>query len=114
MAEKQTMRYGDSVAAEALRIINGVRQEEYGDPEKNFLAVAHMWNSYLASIDRYILPADVANMMMLFKLARIMTGDGSRDTDVDLVGYALLGADIRQAMAERKARKERGETEVQQ
>ena len=95
MEEKKGAGYMADLAAEALRIVNGDRQREYGEPEHNFSAIANMWNAYIAGIDRYLTPADVANMMMLFKLARNATGTGTQDTDIDLLGYALLSADLR-------------------
>lgn len=89
---------GYSIAREALKVINGARQDRYGDPEDNFKIVADLWTDYLRAL-KHDMPLltrdDIANMMVLFKMARIVGGEYHRDSDVDLVGYALLGADIR-------------------
>ena len=114
MAEKNGAGYMADMAADALRIVNGERQREYGDPERNFMAVANLWNAYLAGIDHFLTTADVANMMILFKLARNMTGSGKQDTDVDLIGYALLSADMRQKRAARRKDAEDEVRDVQQ
>lgn len=84
-----------TVLSEARRIINGERQDQYGDPEDNFAVIAQFWAVYdrhAAAKDR---PAhDAAMKMALMKIARICTGAGSRDCYVDLCGYAALAADM--------------------
>ena len=90
---------GRAIADDALKVINGERQDKYGDPEDCFKLIGDMWHAYLkAQMPEMppITPDDVANMMVLFKMARIVGGEYHRDSDVDLVGYALLGADIRE------------------
>ena len=89
---------GRSIAEEALKIINGERQDKYGDPEDNFGNVADLWSAYLRALKPDMPPLtkdDIANMMVLFKMARIVGGMYCKDNDVDMLGYALLGADIR-------------------
>lgn len=89
---------GYSIAREALKVINGERQDRYGDPEDNFQVIADLWHAYLKALKPDMPPLtkdDVATLMMLLKVARIVGGEYHRDNDVDLVGYALLGADIR-------------------
>lgn len=89
---------GYSIAREALKTINGERQDKYGDPEDNFKVIADMWTAYLRALTPFMSPLtkdDIANMMCLLKISRIVGGEYHRDNDVDLVGYALLGADIR-------------------
>lgn len=103
MAEEKRAGYLADIVTEALQLITGERHEEYGAPERNFDVIAHLWNAYLAGIDHYLTAADVASMMMLLKMARNMTGSGKRDTDIDLIGYALLGAQMRQRLAEQRS-----------
>ena len=89
---------GYSIAREALKTINGARQDKYGDPEDNFQVIADLWHAYLKALKPDMPPLtkdDVANLMVLLKISRIVGGEYHRDSDVDLVGYALLGADIR-------------------
>ena len=84
-----SMRRGEALD-EALKVINGDRQDRYGNPEDNFLLIARYWGTYLG---RVLLPCDVANMMVLFKLARAQA-NGDRDSYVDLAGYCGLAADF--------------------
>lgn len=89
---------GYSIAREALKTINGARQDKYGDPEDNFQVIADLWHAYLKALKSDmppLTPDDVANLMVLFKMARIVGGMYCKDNDVDMLGYAMLGADIR-------------------
>lgn len=80
---------------DAKAIINGERQNMYGDPEDNFAAIADFWTVYQVHSKRKHSPAhDAAMKMALMKVARICTGTGGRDSYVDLCGYTALAADI--------------------
>jgi len=90
-----------SVADEALKIVNGARRAAYGRPERNFERIARLWNAHLqnrAIIDRvtgkFITAADVAAMCRLIKEARLAETPDHRDSYVDIVGYALCQAEI--------------------
>ena len=68
------------------------RNRQYGEPEDNFLEIAKLWNAYL---DTDIGPEDVAIMMCLFKIARLKGSYyESKDSWVDLIGYAACGGEI--------------------
>ena len=85
-----------SVLNEAIKIINGERNQQYGSPEDSFSLIAKLWNIYLAEtgVDDFELDKrDVAFMMMLLKVARELNGH-KRDNIVDLCGYAGLYADM--------------------
>ena len=73
-------------------IICNDRCSQYGEPEDNFQVVAEFWNTYLKST-QLIDSEDVANMMVLFKIARLMAS-GKEDTRLDMIGYATCGAEI--------------------
>lgn len=97
MAAKMEQR-GRAICEEALRTINGERQDQYGNPEDTFTKIAALWTAYLYSndpIDMRITPAMVADMMCLLKIAREKGGKGKRDNCVDLIGYAAMGASMR-------------------
>ena len=86
-----------TIADEAKRIVSGERREAYGTPEKNFHRIAVLWEIYLSLAHGYadqITPLDVAAMMRLMKEARLIESPHHRDSYVDLVGYALCGAEI--------------------
>lgn len=98
-----------NVLLEAHKIINGDRQQSYGNPEDTHAVIADMWNGYLQGLasvygDEFSFPyltnVDVAHMMVLFKIARQINGAGKRDSVVDACGYMALSWD----MAEEKER----------
>lgn len=67
----------------------------YGEAEDNFAVIARMWSAYLGvSVSAW----DVADMMILFKVARNATAErASRDTYVDIAGYAACGGGMIEA-----------------
>lgn len=99
------------ILMQALDIINGDRQDKYGKPEDSFALIAEYWNSYLISLQKNILEKNgfnpkeyklvpmldckgVAEMMMLFKIARMSGQKPNLDNYLDLVGYAGIAADM--------------------
>lgn len=83
----------------AEKCVCGQREQDYGTPEDNFETIAELWETYLrrACVDEaggvYIDATDVAMMMALLKIARIAGGVGTRDSFIDLAGYAACGAE---------------------
>lgn len=75
----------------ARQCVCGDRDIQYGNPEDNFHVIATMWEAYLGV---EVTSEDVAMMMCLFKIARIMTGTAKEDSFVDLCGYAACGGEI--------------------
>lgn len=75
----------------AKEIVNGARQENYGNPESNFAKIAAFWTLYL---QRHVTPSDVAMMMILMKLARLQNNPKHEDSWVDICGYAANGGEI--------------------
>lgn len=68
------------------------RNRQYGEPEDNFSNIAKLWSAYL---DIDIGAEDVAIMMCLFKVARLKGSCyQSKDSWVDLIGYAACGGEI--------------------
>lgn len=99
------------ILMQALDIINGDRQDTYGKPEDSFELIAEYWNSYLIRLQKNILEKNgfnpkeyklvnmldckgVAEMMMLFKIARMSGQKPNLDNYLDLVGYAGIAADM--------------------
>ena len=74
------------------------RGEKYGGVENNFSLIADFWNSYLENVGekRGKLNAyDVANMMILLKIARTCTADGNiLDNFIDICGYGVCGCSL--------------------
>lgn len=79
----------ESILEEAQRIIHGQRNKDYGHPRENFAAIAALWNAYIMHKDEpVLLLQDVANMMILLKVARLNNGVYHRDSVTDIAGYA--------------------------
>lgn len=75
---------------DAIRTVCKDRADEYGCLESNFDDIAELWTVYLGvNVER----RDVANMMILLKVARNGT-PGHRDNWVDIAGYAACGAEV--------------------
>lgn len=88
----------ETILDEAKKTITEVKVDQYGMPENNFQKIADMWNAYLdsysgASESRELSAKDVANMMVLLKIARAQNGDKA-DTYVDMIGYAAIAYEL--------------------
>lgn len=75
----------------AKTIINGERQGTYGKAESSFSVIGALWTAYLGM---GISATDVANMMILMKVARNASGVYKEDNWIDICGYAALGGEI--------------------
>lgn len=91
------------ILRKALEIINGERQDLYGKPEDSFQLIAEYWNSFLERKLGIVLSEhgldmldkrSVAEMMMLFKIARMSGQKPSLDNYLDIAGYAGIAADF--------------------
>lgn len=77
-----------SIAAEAERLVNGKRAEQYGNPPENMARIGVVWGALLG---RDAIPArTVAVMMAALKLARECGPEPKRDNLVDACGYLLI------------------------
>ena len=77
---------------EVRDVINGERQDQYGNPEDAFQLIASYWSIYL-QLTEPLTAADVAQMMCLLKVAR-EKHQHKRDNLVDAIGYLALAADM--------------------
>lgn len=84
----------------AKKIVTGDREKQYGKPEDNFAVIARFWEVYLSErcvgggSDVTLNPDDVAMLMALMKVARIMTGTFKGDSYIDACGYLACAAEI--------------------
>jgi len=71
------------------------RNVTHGDAEDNFRVIATLWDTYLQSTPPQNLDSiDVAIMMCLFKVARLMANPKNMENWHDLAGYAACGGGI--------------------
>jgi aminoglycoside phosphotransferase (APT) family kinase protein len=78
-------------------LTNGDRQAEYGPPAENFGRIADYWNAYLAHhgwSGPQLHGADVAAMMALLKIARMVESPRKADTYIDASGYIALAGEL--------------------
>jgi hypothetical protein len=59
----------EEILKKAAKAISGERDKHYGSPEDNFSQIAVFWTNYLHTL---ITTTDVANMMILLKMAEIL------------------------------------------
>ena len=78
----------------AKEIINGARQDQYGRPEDSFQAIANFWNAYLKNVKGDLNSFDVAMLMALMKVARMLRTSGYEDSAIDACGYIALANDM--------------------
>ena len=94
-----TMKRGEKLYTDASNTINGERQDMYGAPEDSFKGIGDLWSMYLQNrregVGAWITQADVAFMMVQYKMAREMN-QHKRDNLVDMVGYLGILDDIRE------------------
>lgn len=98
MQTKKAPGNGD-ILFKAHELINGQRQSDYGTPLENFSQIAEFWGVYLSrrlGFPAHVVSRDVANMMMLLKIARASNPNSipTEDCYVDIAGYAGLANDF--------------------
>lgn len=82
----------EDILIEAKKIVCNDRNQQYGEPEDNFKAIAALWSAYLGI---HMTAKDVALMMVLFKIARATTSVHEKDdTYIDICGYAACAGEI--------------------
>lgn len=86
------------VLDKAKDIINGERQDVYGDPEDSFKVIADYWSTFLCL---KITSKDVALMMTLFKIAREQN-QHKIDNLIDAAGYIGIAGDIEESCPSEK------------
>lgn len=84
------------ILEEAAELLVGQRQEDYGTPEENFKRIAAYWSIRLSDYLKINVELEeriVAEMMALLKIARTANSP-TRDTYLDLAGYAGIAAEL--------------------
>lgn len=70
------------------------RNDIYGGPEDSFAIIADLWSVYWQAAGRANFePHDVALMLGLLKVARLVRNPKHADSWVDLAGYAACGSE---------------------
>lgn len=86
-----------SVLEDAVQVTSGPRRRDYDSPTPNHERIARLWNAYIQSrktdAGEPLTPLDISHMMILLKLARAVYTP-TRDSYVDIAGYAQCAAQI--------------------
>lgn len=84
----------EQILEQAKQTICHDRNDQYGEPEDNFRKIAELWTTYLGpKLPRALNSEDVANMMILFKVAR-NSANSKDDNWIDIAGYAACGGEV--------------------
>lgn len=78
-------------------VVTGPREQDYGDKTENHARIAKLWNMWLTETKEdgdAITPYDVATMMLMVKLARLMQSPGHHDSHIDIAGYVACMEEI--------------------
>lgn len=93
-----SQNFRTEILNEAISLINGERNNTYGDPLEDFATTASFWQTYLSRTislrgELDVRPHDVAVLMSLLKIARMSWSPEKRDHWADLAGYTGCGWD---------------------
>ncbi len=90
------MKAGD-ILTTAAGLVDGDRQETYGDLKQNHDKIATLWNAYLSIRREPTAPLnaqDVAHLMALLKVARTQLGADNIDDSVDGAAYLAIAGEL--------------------
>ena len=85
------------ILEKAKKLVSGDRHQKHGDKVINHENIARLWSSYLQNktqLNNNLMPEDVANLMILLKVARSQAGEHNIDDYVDTCGYASIAGEI--------------------
>lgn len=94
------MKKAGEILETAAQLVDGERARLHGDKVANHWNIADLWSAYLRIMQRRcsvdgVDAIDVANMMILLKVARTVSGgDHNLDNYVDAAGYAAVAGEI--------------------
>ena len=79
------------------KLVSSDRAKQNGDIVENHENIGRLWSGYLQNktkLNINILPEDVANLMVLLKIARSQGGAFNIDDFVDMTGYSAIAGQI--------------------
>lgn len=106
----------DVAIDDAKELINGDRQDDYGDAYEMHADIAKGWNYIIGEAiesDGGLTPAHVALMMDWLKTCRALRNMTGMDSWVDKIGYSALGFEMARERATRDMIRDGVEVEVE-
>jgi hypothetical protein len=93
------MKTAHDFVLQAAEYVGGDRARTHGDKGRNFHTTAILWNAYLAARRMTGKPDDLdgvdfAQMMVLAKMSRVLTGEYNPDDFVDQAGYSGCAGEV--------------------
>ena len=82
----------------ALSLVKGTREKQNGDKLINHENIARLWSGFLTNKFRTqinIDASDVAQLMVLLKVARTQNGDFNEDDFIDICGYGAIAGELK-------------------
>jgi len=85
-----------AIHARAGELVRGDRADTHGDFAENLENIGRLWTAYLSmrGNEGPLSAADVAQMMVLLKIARTQSGEHNPDDYTDEIGYATIAAGL--------------------
>jgi hypothetical protein len=85
-----------AILIDAANIVTGDRESTHGNKERSFNRIALLWNAYLESrpTNTPLTAVDTAQMMVLLKIARALSGNPTRDHYLDEAAYAAIAGEL--------------------
>tara|TARA_R110000868_G_scaffold263967_5_gene522550 strand:+ start:2897 stop:3178 length:282 start_codon:yes stop_codon:yes gene_type:complete len=77
-------------------IVSGPREKEHWDKAAIHNRITTLWNLWLMQRPKqeYLSAYDVAMMMLLVKIARLMQTPGHQDSHIDIAGYVAIMEEV--------------------
>jgi len=90
------MSTAGDILRDAASIVEGARNATHGEKERSFSVIAALWQAYLDGkrTSGALTARDVAQMMVLLKVARSIQGDPVKDHFLDAAGYSAIAGEI--------------------
>lgn len=96
----------DEIAMKAAHLVSGDRQKTHGEKRANFENIARLWNAWLVNKDgprgHLLTASDVAELMVLLKIARMSSGEYNPDDALDACGYAAIAGELAEPVVTRR------------
>lgn len=93
-----TITKREKILRDAITCVTKDRNATHGNPEDNFAIIANLWNIFLEArgciIVHRITVQDIATMMILMKISRIIKSPDHEDHWIDIAGYAACAGGI--------------------
>lgn len=90
----QSREQRGTVLQEALKVVNGARQDAYGNPEDNFKVVGELMDIVRRHGKQNGDSLTACFNLMCLKFGRILSNPHDRDSWRDMAGYVALGCDM--------------------